>query len=449
VGELYFALSFTGIFTLIVLWGCDRYITRAVARNPQEAAHLVFNAYVTRIPLTVVCVAAMVIGVNVMQETTVTKHVVYILAIGLWTTAFMYPAASALQGLERMTLTSAAGIIEKVVSSIAGLAAIILAGQGMFAYALILTGAGFCSALVIVVHYLRVVGLSWRVDWPVSKRLIVGGWPFFIWALALLIYGTIDITMLSVMTDDDVVGWYGTAYRFVGIAIFFPMSVTTALLPSISAAPRDSKALIRRCLDLVVFISVPIAVFFFVGAQAIIDMLHYSSGFDHATILLRILSLHIPLTGVSMIAGTVLIAMDREGARTKAAIVAAILNPLLNLAAIPIFDQLNGNGAIGAAIISVFIEVFMLAAFLRMLEPGVFSSASAIVAVRCLAAGIVMGGVMFALAPYTIVAMTLFGSIVYVIAAIVFRAVTIDELLELPRLVVSRRTPEPIAVPSG
>lgn len=446
IGRLTFATSFTGIFSIIVLFGSERYITREIARNPKQGAHVAFNALVTRVPLVLVALVIMVAFVNLLHYPRPTREVVYILAGSLCVNAVGNTCSAALQGLERMTLTSVAAIAEKVLSGVLGIVAVVLAGEGMITYAIILLAANAVSGGIIVIYFLQVIGISGRIDAKECRAILRGGLPFLIWGVSLLIYGTIDITMLSLMTNDDVVGWYGTSYRFIGIATFFPFSVTMALLPTISSSTREqSRALVQRCLDLVMFVSVPTSVFFLVGAHALILFLHYPAGFDNSIILLRILSLHIPLTAFTMVAGTVLIAYDKEGPRTKAAVAAAVLNPIINLAAIPYFQHMNGNGAIGAAIVSVAIEVFMLVVMLLLLERGTFGRHNLYGAMRSVAAGIPMAAVMIAVSPFGLLPMMFLGGATFVVAALFFRAITVDEIKEIRAIVRSRTSADEAA----
>jgi O-antigen/teichoic acid export membrane protein len=440
IGRLTFALSITAFATVVVLFGSDSYLMREVARRPAEAGHLAFNALLMKIPLAAASLAGMILFVNLLHYPAITRDMVYILGAGMCISAVGSTCSSTLSGLERMSLTSLASVIERTIGGVVGVGAVVLAGEGMRPYALILVAASAVSTLIIAVHFARVVGLSWRLDLRIWKELMHGGTPFMLWGIALMIYGSIDITMLSLMTEDEVVGWYGTAYRFIGIATFFPSAITFALLPNISSVGvMESRSLIRRCLDLGMLTSVAITVFFFVGAQAIIDFLRYPAGFQHTVILLQILSLHIPLTTFAMISGAVVIASNREGPRTKAAIAAALVNPLLNLAAIPYFTHHYHDGAIGAAITSVMIEVFMTAVMFSLVPKGVFDRQNAITMLRCAGSGIVMAGAMILVAPYGLIPMFLFGCAAFGVAALALRAVSLRELLDMGQTILRGR----------
>ncbi|MHB8683532.1 MAG: flippase [Dehalococcoidia bacterium] len=439
LGKLTFAWGFTGIFGALIGFGTPIWLTRAIARDPEAAPHLAFNALLTRVPIIVVAFAASVMMLHVLRYPASTRTVVYIAMA--WTAVSQCSAivAAALQGLERMTLLAAMGVVEKVLIVIFGVGSLAFLGAGLNTWALVVFGAGIVSMLVLAGYFWRVAGLSMRIDPPLWRTLFAGSAPFLAWGVAMTIYGGIDVTMLSLFSGDKVVGWYGAAYRFVGIPAFIPFALTTALLPSLSRSiGTQSDRMAGRVLEIAVVLTLPIALFLLVGAGPTIHFFRYSPGFDHSIVLLQILSLHVPLVAISMIAGTLLIARNRERAWLAVSVGAAVLNPLLNLIAIPYFQHLDGNGAVGAAITTVMTEAMVVAGALWLLRRGTFTRSNAIVCARALAAGVPMAVAMWFAVPHGLIPVIVSGGLSYAVAALVFRAVRISDLRELPALVRSK-----------
>jgi O-antigen/teichoic acid export membrane protein len=447
LGKLTFAFALTTLFMTVVLFGSNVYLARAVAREPHRAAHLTYNTIVSRAPLIVVSVVLMVGFLYLFDYPHSTRTVVYVAMGTMVLSSIQQTVGAAFQGLERMTLMSFTGIIEKVLVLVLGVGALAFADQGLLCYvALLVVGAAITTCIQLA-WFIRTVGLSMRIDRALARRLFLGGAPFFIWSVSYIIYGTIDITLLSLLADDKVVGWYGLAYRIVGIPAFIAFAVTTALLPALSSAKGEEfQAVASRCMDLAVIMIVPIALFLLVGASSLIDFLDYPEGFDHSIVLIRILSLHVPLVAVSMVAGTVLIALDRELARTRMAIAAAVLNPLANLIAIPFFAAISDNAAIGTAIVTVCTEACIVTASLIFVGRGVFTSANVATGVRCLGAGAVMSIAMITAIPYGLIAVMAIGGATYPLAALLFRAVSIRDLRDAGALLRPRRTQAEAAI---
>lgn len=447
VGKLAFAMALTTIVGTVGQLGVAPYLTREIARDPSAAPHLTWNALVFRIPTLLVGALVVVGFVYVFQYPQSTKNVVF-LTMGLMTLyAFQSTLMAAFQGLERMTLVSGATIVEKALNLILGATALVVLGLGLTEYAVTLVAAIAASTAVLLVHFWRAIGFSFRLDLSVWRQLLKGGAPFLVWGVALIIYGQIDLAMLSVLTGDDVVGWYSTAYRFVGIPAFIPAAVMVVLLPSLSNAdPDDFRKLARRALDFVMIICLPIALVLIVGARVILEML-YGAEFHNAIILLRILAIHEPLVAISMIAGTALIASNREVAWTRVAVLAAITNPMINGFMIPVFDAAYENGAIGAAIVTLITESFMVISAFWLLDHDTFDRSNVLTAIRALVAGAPMCAAMLIAiyaAPHgpfgsgPVVAMLIAGGLTYVAAAFAVGLVKVADVRQARTMLLAR-----------
>ena len=147
-------------------------------------------------------------------------------------------------------------------------------------------------------------------------------------------------------------------------------------MPSLSANAVDDSSpefrrLANRSICLVAFVGIPASIGIILVASDVFSLLHYQAGFEQAVPLLQILALHIPIVGIDMVLGSALIAADRQTAWTIIAGGAAVLNILLNLVAIPLTMHAFGNGAIGAAIVTVGTELFMMVGALMLRPAGI------------------------------------------------------------------------------
>src|SRR5204863_9885771 len=102
----------------------------------------------------------------------------------------------------------------------------------------------------------------------------------------------------------------------------------------------------------------------------------------------------------------------------------ALLNPMLNAFAIPLSQQMLGNGAVGAAAVTTVTELFMMAVGLRLLPKGVLNRATLTDVLRMLAAGVAMAGVVILTRELPIVVPVVLGAIVYCGACLVVGAVS-------------------------
>ena len=176
----------------------------------------------------------------------------------------------------------------------------------------------------------------------------------------------------------------------------FSSIVVQATMPSLSANGVDESSshefarFANRSLCVVAFVGLPVAVGVALVAADVFALLNYQAGFEHAIPLIQILSLHIPLVGIDMVLGSALIAVDRQRIWTVMACGAAALNILLNLVAIPVTVHLFDNGAIGAAIVTVATEVFMMVCALVLRPKGVMDRFTTSFTVRSALASLAM-----------------------------------------------------------
>jgi len=184
--------------------------------------------------------------------------------------------------------------------------------------------------------------------------------------------------------------------------------------------------LANRAICLVLIFALPASIGIALVAQDVFTLLNYKPGYESAVVLIQILALHIPVVGMDMVLGSALIADDRQKQWTIVGCGAAALNPLLNLLAIPLTIHLFNNGAIGAAIITVATEVFMMIGALILRPRGIMDRPTASFAIRCATASVVMVPVVLAVGTAGLPVKIAAGVIAYGVASLALGTVSLD-----------------------
>jgi O-antigen/teichoic acid export membrane protein len=134
------------------------------------------------------------------------------------------------------------------------------------------------------------------------------------------------------------------------------------LFPALSRSAREPE-IIRRTVAktarIVLLLVVPLCAGTIVVSPSLPALLGWPADFANASPLMAILSLQLPVIALDMILGSVLMAIGLQGRWVVVGIIAAVLKVGLNFAAIPIFENLTGNGAIGASIVTLLAEIWM------------------------------------------------------------------------------------------
>lgn len=190
---------------------------------------------------------------------------------------------------------------------------------------------------------------------------------FFVMTVATTIYTSLDSVMLGFMKGDEAVGYYNAAINIKNILVSLVTSVGAVLLPRLSVFIKEKREtefrdLTSKALYFVVFISIPLSVYFFIYAKQGIYFLS-GSAFDNSVIPMQIVMPTLLLIGLSNLFGIqILVPMDRELVVVHSVSLGAVTNLVLNSILIPIYGV---SGAALGTLIAEFLVTIYQAFYLR------------------------------------------------------------------------------------
>jgi O-antigen/teichoic acid export membrane protein len=325
------------------------------------------------------------------------------------------------------------------------------------------------TGIVVVLDLYWLHGLV-RIDWRTNLSRMVAvakaSVPYWAFGLFFMLYLWIDFVMLSLLTNNEVVGWYAVPTRLFQTLMFLPVAVATAWLPHFVRGFEESDGKLREAarqpVELVLLISLPIAALTAALASPVIHLL-YGADYTESVPVLAILGLCIPPMYMNIMLSQVLIAMNRQSTWTWVMGVTTVINPLFNLALIPLTEHQYDNGAIGAAISLLLTEAVVVGAGIWLIGRRVFDAGSVRRAALGLVAATASGlAAYFSQAVINWVISAAIGVLVFAGAAALLRVFTPGEI-ELMRQGVNkvlrripglkrfagRGGPDPLLVSSG
>ena len=270
------------------------------------------------------------------------------------------------------------------------------------------------------------------------KALVIAGLPLAGTAVVLRLRGDAEVMLLGLGLSVQVLGWWSAAERISYIALFVPTLLMTPLMPALSSVATDAAAFrntLRRSLDLTVVLTLGASCGVVAIAPAVPDAFGWGPDFVAAIPLIELISVVTPIVSAGMILGTALIALGDERRWFVMSIVASSLHLIFTPAAIYIFNTTTGNGAIGAAIAKLLVEMLMIAGAIYLLPRGSVSRSSWVV----LAKAIVASGAMIAVVRVILVwdswlalpAGIVSGGLVFVIVLAALRILPPSEFAEV------------------
>jgi O-antigen/teichoic acid export membrane protein len=440
MGLLVSAWAATGILGIVVGLGTRNYLVREMVVDPSRAPQLLGTAIVLRTLLSPLFVVALLVFAHFAHYGSEGTLVLYLAGAAALLTLLAEPLQAAFQALERMEYLAYSDVINKSAQGLVGVALALLGFHSI----------GITASWVVVTAVVLLLNAFWirrqiwitlRTSAELLVNLVKQSVAYWAFGVFFMIYLWIDSVMLSLLTRPEVVGWYGVPMRLFQSLMFLPAVISTAWLPRLVRAFRDSPEELTRVarmpLELVLVLSLPICAATAILARPLIHVL-YGAEYDKAVPVLVVLGLCIPPMYLNIMLNQMLVAAKRQSAWTWVMAGATVVNPLLNAALIPITAHRLHNGAVGAAISLLLTEVLIVTVGFYLVGRTVFDRQ---VLRRFLAAGaaaFAMWGVVHATRIFGVVPSFATGVLTFAVLAVVLRVATPEELA-IGRSVIKQR----------
>ena len=317
--------------------GTTRIITRDVARNPDRSPHIVATAMVLRLSLWAALMLIAIPAVLFFVDDFVTRYVLFAVLIGAGLRLAREAARSGLQG--HHTLGRASIFESWWVLLLQGItvAAFLLGGR-LVAHATIgVVGSVVSTVLIVTIYWSRFQGTT-AVSFRAIRGMAAAGFAFFAIEIARMVFTMADRVTLAVLVGTVNVGIYTFGYRLAAIPIFVPTILRLALFPTLSAAAHRDAAYFRRVLStglrLVVGATLPMSVGLAVLAPDLTRLIGGGTKFEDSTQVLLVLCILFPFASVTTVLASAIAALDMQRRWAVITIIAAVVNPMLNVGAI-------------------------------------------------------------------------------------------------------------------
>jgi serine O-acetyltransferase len=424
-------VTLAGIVGMGTSLGVPDYLRRRVATHPDDA-HA--DAGGALLMLTVIsAVVALVLGAGLSVTGSLVSNAA-VLQIGLASMVFMTAQSvlhSFLVGQERHSQFAWLNALSVIATAALGVGVLALSG-GVHAFA----AAATAGLLLTLIASWAVAGLRLTpgsFDLARWKRLFAGGLPFMGWNVALRIRREIDLVIVAAMLGERGAGLLAGAYRVIAVPFFIPNLIAVPLLPALSRcaqseSPEVFRHTLRQSLATVLALTIPLAALMIAFAPAIPQLLGWGEDFSQTVPLIVLLALAQPLAAADIVLGTSLFALNRERVWVRVAATAAIFNPTVNLAMIPLFERAMGNGSMGAALVEGLTELVMFFGALKLLPARVLDRWMLWFIARIVLASGVLGVVAWQLMPFGAIPAAVAAGVTFALTASALGALRLDAL---------------------
>ena len=441
-GKYYYAVVIFGWFDILANFGLNTLLTREVARDPRQANRYLFNSSALRLGLS--GVGALLLAALLFARQSLfapplasdTLLAILLLYVGLIPNSLAYGLTALFYAHEKAEYPAALTTLATILKATLGVTALAL-GWGIVG----LAGASVAINLVTLAILWSLCARRFfrpRVESDPGLRrfMLAEGWPLMLNHLLATIFFRVDVVLLEVIRGNAAVGWYSTAYKWLDALNVIPAFLTLGIFPSLSRqAHEDPRALQRSyhlAVKLLVMTALPAAMATTFLAETLVGVLGGSAYLPDGAVALRLMIWSIPIGWINSVTNYVLIALDQQHPLTRAFVVGVAFNLAANLAFMPAY------GYRAAAVITIFSELALLAAFYALLRRALAPVPWGALLWRPALATALMGAVMAALWPAQPILALLVGGAAYGGAVALLRPFTPDEAAQLAPLMPPR-----------
>ena len=352
-GEFTLGLAVSGLALSIGGLGIATYLLKQVARDRGHAGKYVGTGLVTHLMLAALVVPSVFLFAVVAHYGAHTRAVVVLFTLSAACAFLVTPAVIALQALEHMHLNTMIALVRQVIGALTAVSLALIFRFDILELILVVLTFNVVTSVLQLYVTNRIVSIRFGFDLSLFRRLITGGLPFWSNGVFLTTYVWIDSVLLSVLTPARELGYYAAPVQAISTLGFLPGIVTTVIFPALSRGyPTDQdtvRRLTRLSLQGLISIGMPISIGALLVGPATLEMI-FGAAFRPSGLVFMVLAFTVVPSYIATLAYWVLAAADRQRLWAYVMGVSAVVNPLINLATIPYFQNHAGHGSLGAAV---------------------------------------------------------------------------------------------------
>jgi O-antigen/teichoic acid export membrane protein len=354
VGVLASAEAVASIALVVAGFGMDSYLRKEIAVRRNHASDFFSGLFFFRLGVSVVFTAVALLVLRLRdadlgRETATSISIVVLFCVAQFFMQTSESFAAILQAVGEVKLQSRFSVLSKVAwASMVGVGLWLRVGLWVVPAALIMTE--LAKTLVFGVGAQRAVQISWRPTFRHLPPVLKASLPFLVTALSVKLIQFLDVAMIRLLTGSDLeTAYYSTALKLSGVALLLAPIVQWVALPMAARAVERSRNefanLVKRAYELVLCVGIPLSVLLTLNADLVLQKLlpKFAPGIPA----LRILSVLIVLSYISMLGGTLLIADGRGWRVVRIIFITIGLDFVLNLYMIRHGWQWFGPGNLG------------------------------------------------------------------------------------------------------
>ncbi|WP_024790810.1 MULTISPECIES: flippase [unclassified Lebetimonas] len=361
-GLLAFAGATIAYFNILTDYGFNLTATREVSiyRDNKEKLNEIFSS-VMIIKFILMIVSFLLLLILVYSFNKFRVHLeVFLLTFGMVIGQVLFPQWF-FQGIERMKYITFLNILSKVIFTIAIF--VFIHQESDYWKVPLINSLGFISAGLIALYIIQKdFNIKFRLQTlKTLKTYFTDGWHIFISNIAISLYTVSTTFILGLFTNNMIVGYYSIADKIKSAVQGLLRPISQTVYPYISKKVKENKLeglnFIRKITIYIGLFSFILSFLLFIFAPEIIHLVA-GEKYERSILVLKIIAFLPFIIALSNIFGIqTMLNFNRKKAFSKILISGSILNIILSLIIVPLFQEIGS--AISVLVVELFITITM------------------------------------------------------------------------------------------
>ncbi len=346
LGKYYFAISFTTIFSIIVDLGLANVLTREIAKDKTQSQRLLGTVMALKLPLAVFSFLLVYFASGWFGHDQAIKGLIMVSIGCVIFDSFSASFFAVSRGFQNLKYEAIFAAIFHAIVIAVGLP-LLFSGANLILQMAALLAASLLQCIYSIFIVTKKIGIPIipTYDKKMIKEILLIGLPFALYVVFQRVYTYLDSVLLEHFAGAIYVGYYQISFRIVFALQFIPSAFAASIYPAMSShwiSNREQlKVTFEKALTYLTLIALPISA----GVVALADkiILLFKSGYEEATLPMRIIILAVFFIFINFPIGSLLNACDKQKANTRNIATVMVVSIILNLILIPNFKAVGAS----------------------------------------------------------------------------------------------------------
>lgn len=420
-GQYQFVLSYVLLFSTVVDFGIQQYITKKISEEPAEAKKYFQNFFSFEIFVSILLYVVLILIAYFRGYDRVVFQAIVITGLGMVANALTYPFLSVMAAFQDLRKVALINFINSLVNI-----SVIFSAIFFQKYIVYLASVQLIFGIIDLVLYRvfitkhipkpEVLKAVLRFDLGLIINILKKGWPFALLVGFSAIYNRIDVLLITAIKGYTDTGIYTAAYKIFDLLGFFPSVVSFTLFPFFTAllakkAFTEIKENLEKYLRLMIVLSLPMAVGGTILSSKLISIVA-GDGYESASAVLAILIWAPAILFIYIPVNSIVISQLTK----KALIVTGInvvINTIGNIILLPIY------GIKASALMTVVSELIQGTFYFYFVNKNIIKFSFLPLFIKPILSVIIMGLVLWQIKQYNIIYTLPLGALIYFVMLVI------------------------------